>query len=463
MAYGAPSGSKDFPWRARYKRPDGNLGSKSGFLTEREAENWGNEQEALIRLNRWVDPRVAEMPFEDFAEECYESFVGRLSSTTASKYRIYLDAHLIPEWGEWSLIDIARSYMMIEKWVTALHEDYADSTVAAIFAYFSTILNKAEAAQIIPSNPCRHVRVTRGFAVDHLVASPVQALRGAMRLYESPLGLSGFTLCLSAFFSGARWGELAGELRSEYDRDGQRIGITAPLKEVGGELTKRGVNAQDAPDLAEALAEKSRPGGAKRRKKGRAKTPTSVRWVQMPPSIGSFLDLLLDSHDFPYVFVSPEGLPLRRGNFRQRYWRPAFDGARPDTPGHPEHRPAILRWFTFHETRHSHTTLLTEAGVPEVARRARLGQKMKGIANVYDHVTPVMEEQVLLACEQMWDSALAGLYLEEQRRLVRWFPHLEQVVNNATSWRQEQDPRVVAMISPSQHARTAGQINRRSA
>jgi hypothetical protein len=33
---------------------------------------------------------------------------------------------------------------------------------------------------------------------------------------------------------------------------------------------------------------------------------------------------------------------------------------------------------------------LTEDGIPEVARRARLGQKMKGIARVYDHVTPAM-------------------------------------------------------------------------
>ncbi|MFC3450614.1 hypothetical protein [Amycolatopsis speibonae] len=40
----------------------------------------------------------------------------------------------------------------------------------------------------------------------------------------------------------------------------------------------------------------------------------------------------------------------------------------------------ILPTFTFHKGRHSHSTRLAEDGIPEVARRARLGQKMKGIA-----------------------------------------------------------------------------------
>ncbi|MDX3191721.1 hypothetical protein PV458_25205 [Streptomyces sp. MN03-5084-2B] len=55
------------------------------------------------------------------------------------------------------------------------------------------------------------------------------------------------------------------------------------------------------------------------------------------------------------------------------------------------------RPFTFHESRHTHSTWLTEDRIPEVARRARLGQKMKGIARVYDHVTPAMANQILNA------------------------------------------------------------------
>lgn len=58
MAYGQPEPAGG--WRSRYKRPDGTLGSKSGFKSEKAAEDWGNEQEALIRRNMWIDPRDAE-------------------------------------------------------------------------------------------------------------------------------------------------------------------------------------------------------------------------------------------------------------------------------------------------------------------------------------------------------------------------------------------------------------------
>jgi hypothetical protein len=38
MAYGQPAADG---WRARYRRPDGTLGSQSGFATKKAAEEWG--------------------------------------------------------------------------------------------------------------------------------------------------------------------------------------------------------------------------------------------------------------------------------------------------------------------------------------------------------------------------------------------------------------------------------------
>jgi integrase len=91
---------------------------------------------------------------------------------------------------------------------------------------------------------------------------------------------------------------------------------------------------------------------------------------------------------------TPEGKPWRRSNFRQRFWRPVWDGQNPEDPCADDHMPPILPWFTFHEGRHTHSTWLVEDGVPEVARRARLGQKMKGMGRIYDHVTPIMRSQI---------------------------------------------------------------------
>jgi integrase len=161
---------------------------------------------------------------------------------------------------------------------------------------------------------------------------------------------------------------------------------------LGGKVFKSGVQALHVAEQPTAVA-----CGQSRRtrsKKGRTKTPAGTWLVELPPSIAVFYEELLESHRHPFALCTPEGKPWRRSNFRQRYWRPAWDGQNLDEPYADDHIPPILPWFTFNEGRHTHATWLAEDGVPEVARRARLGQKMKGIARVYDHVTPAMRRMV---------------------------------------------------------------------
>lgn len=428
MAYAQKDHDGLNPWRARYKRPDGTWGSRSGFSSETAAEDWGREQEALIRRNMWIDPREAETRFGDIAEELFDAVSPRLSPGTAAKYRSHLDTHLLPQWEDWPVIGIFNGYVDIEKLVSELHEDLAESTVASVFATFSTFMNGVVRARMIPANPCYGIRVTAGaFDIEHLIATPVQGLRAAMRLYESGLGLGGFVLCLMDLFAGARWGELAGQQHHEYDRARRAISIRSPLQEIGGRLLKAGqpITAMCGPTVAATPRAAERKRG---RQRGRTKTPAGTRVVELPPSIAAFYELLLGSHSELFVFTSVEGHPWRRSNFRARYWRPAWDGVDVDLPSSPDHRPAILPWFTFHEGRHTHSTWLTEDGIPEVARRARLGQKMKGIARTYDHVTPQMREQILVALERRWQNALNALSSSERARLECWFPHIAAAV-----------------------------------
>lgn len=428
MAYGELESSGR--WRSRYRRPDGELGSRSGFVSERAAEEWGNEQEALIRRNLWIDPREAETPFGVFADEWLGAVSARLERGTLAKYRTVLNTHLLPQWEAWPLIGIFNAFLEIEKWVSELHEDYADSTVATIFATFSTVMKAAVKARVIPASPCSGVRVTAGeYETEKLVASPVQLLRAAMRLYGS-LGLPGFVLCLPDGYTGCRWSELVGQQRHEYDSERRAIVIQEPLQEVNGALFKAGrrVDQTDqGPAGGELTPGPAAPSGRGRRggvKKGRTKTPAGTRSVELPPSVAIFYELVLDSHRGPWVLCTPDGRPWRRSNFRQRFWRPAWDGINPENPAAPDHQPPILPWFTFHEGRHTHATWLTEDGVPEVARRARLGQKMKGIARVYDHVTPVMRRQILDILEARWLASVASLTTNERAQLMAWFPPL---------------------------------------
>lgn len=255
-------------WRARYKRPDGTLGSKSGFSSKTAAEDWGDEQEALIRRNMWIDPRDAGTLLSDIAEEWLAAITPRLALGTAAKYRSHLDTHIIPQWQAWPVIGIFNGYIEIEKWVSELHEDYAETTVASVFATFSTLMNVIVRARMIPANPCYGVRVTAGdFETERLVASPVQGLRAAMRLYESGLGLNGFVLCLMDLYTGGRWGELVGQQAHE-------LPVPVPTRRRG------------------------------RQKRGRTKTPAGTRTVQLPPGIAELYELLLDNHSNVFVFTT---------------------------------------------------------------------------------------------------------------------------------------------------------------
>jgi hypothetical protein len=259
-------------WRARYKRPDGTWGSRSGFPTKKAAEDWGVEQEALIRRNLWLDPRDGETRFDDFAEEWLAAVAPRLELNTVAKYRSFLDSQLLPQWKAWPLVAIFNGYVEIERWLSELYEDYAE----------------------------------------RLVATPAQAPRAAMRLYELGLGMSGFVLCLMDFSTGARWGELVGQQRHEYDSERRGIEIRTPLKEVGGKVCKGGRKSDD-----HHSDDRQRPPtrrGNSRPKEGRTKTPAGTRFVALPPGIAVLYEELMGSHRDPFVLSTPEGHPWRRSN-----------------------------------------------------------------------------------------------------------------------------------------------------
>lgn len=126
--------------------------------------------------------------------------------------------------------------------------------------------------------------------------------------------------------TGARWGELVGQQRHEYDAERRGIEIRAPLEEVGGKVHKGGLRLTTITPMA---VSGRRPGAGTPgpRRAGRNSCRVSVRGAATGSGVG-------------------------------------------------EQRPPILSTFTFHEGRHTHSTWLTEDGIPEVARRARLGPPM---------------------------------------------------------------------------------------
>lgn len=416
MAYAEQRGKY---WRVKYKKPNGGWASESRFETKKSALAWGRDQETDIRRNTWIDPKHAEEKFGGFAETVFAK--AKLASNTKAKYRSYLDRHILPQWEDWPLGAIFNDYQEIEGWVKDLYEELTEPSVASIFAYFSRILEVAVKDRALPANPARGVRVTSGeYMAERQVVTPAQTLRAAMRL-GSTFGYAGFVLALMNSYTGARWSELVVLQPHDYDEINHAIPVRTPLREVAGTLE---------------VAKKP-------------KTPAGKRWIQLPP----FLDLLymdlIEAADHPYLFTGPQGGLLRRGNFRKRFWRPAWDGV--PASDLPWLRGPLLAGVTFNEAgRHTHRTWLAEGNIPEVARAARLGHTMVGMGRVYEHVTPEMKWRVLTVLEERWQRSVSALTHTERDRLFGMAPKLDEHYrgNSESGLPTEPASKMISQISP---------------
>jgi integrase len=241
-------------------------------------------------------------------------------------------------------------------------------------------------------------------------------LRAALRMYDL-MGYLGFVLTLMNAYTGARWSELISQKPGLYDPEGKRIPVRHPIREAAGRF-------EEAP---------------------RPKSPAGRRAIQLPPFLAIIYEALLADSCHRLVFTGQRGAVLRRSNFARRFWRPAWDGDPDNTdPGNtaPDKRaPAVLTGFTFHEGRHTHRTWLADDNIPDVVRAARLGHKLPGMADVYEHVTPAMEKAVRDALTRRWKQSVRQLTDTERQHLAEIVPaELRPSITKAGKKHPKRDP-----------------------
>ncbi len=95
------------------------------------------------------------------------------------------------------------------------------------------------------------------------------------------------------------------------------------------------------------------------------------------------------------VFTSPQGGPLRHGNFYRRHFKPAVRAA----------LPAEKHGLRFHDLRHTCAALLIAADAHPKAIQDHLGHRdIQTTFNVYGHLLPSAQEALAAAL----DTAYAG-------------------------------------------------------
>ena len=217
--------------------------------------------------------------------------------------------------------------------------------------------------ELIVKNP----RLVRGAAQDRSAERPIATLTEVLSLAEA-VPPRYRALILTATFTGLRFGELLALRREDID------------------LLRRTVNVeQQLYELSDGTQHLGPP-----------KTTAGRRLVALPPPLLPELEHHLETWTGPnrgaLVFTSPEGGPIRRGNFRSRVWLPAA-------------RRAGLERLRFHDLRHTGNTLAAATGASTRELMVRMGHASPRAARIYQHTTSERDHAIAAALGDMLASA----------------------------------------------------------
>jgi integrase len=281
----------------------------------------------------------------------------RLEPSTWHNYRTMADTYLRPGLGSTPLAEL--STRQLDLHYVRLLEDggrggrpLARRTVAYAHAILRKALGDAVADGLLDANPAERAEVPR---VDPRFDDAPRRLRTwdadqVAHFLRHPRDRELHDLWRVALGTGMRRGELLGLRWEDLDLTVPQLRVAAALTSAGGQLRLKGTKTRKVrtlhldDDTAAVLARQPRP------------TPAP----------------------YPLVFTRPDGSPWRPEVISDR-WRGQWPGLE-------------LPFIRLHDLRHTHATLLLQAGVPIKVVSERLGHSRVAMTlDVYAHVLPAMD------------------------------------------------------------------------
>ena len=196
---------------------------------------------------------------------------------TEDFYRSLLRRHILPRWGDHSLVDI--SGIKAAAWAKDLRAaGYSAVTVAAVMKLCRLLLADAAEERLIPTNPIRARHRGRRRSeprAERIWATPGEVLAIADNAAQLPVGgLDAAVLIVTAGWTGARWGELAALQRHNIHLDHAGGGYIVIDPHIGAMVeSSRGIEL------------------------GPPKTTESARTITLPPFLVALLRAHLATHD----------------------------------------------------------------------------------------------------------------------------------------------------------------------
>jgi integrase len=286
---------RDGRYRARYRDPLGKQRCET-FTRKADAERFLREQQVEIERGRWLDPRAAEVPLAEWAEE-FLALARRLSPTTQETYRRDLTKYVLPRFGAYRLGRLPADE--IENWLNdEVAAGIAPSSVHRHYRVLRRVLQVAVEKQKLHANPCDRVQPPRVPKRDMAFLTWEESVALAEAIHERYRAL-----IYLAVDSGMRWSEIVGLRRARLDVRRGKVRVTEQLVrlEAGEWLRKE------------------------------PKTSASVRSITLSPFTADLLAEHLDRFSLAgpdgLVFVNRVGNPLISSSFWQHYFQPALGRA----------------------------------------------------------------------------------------------------------------------------------------
>ena len=347
--------AKSGSYQVRYRDPSGRERAKN-FARKVDAQRFAATIEADKARGEWIDPRLGRITFAEWAEQIERSNTSR-RETTRARDEASLRNHLVPFFGPMRLSAIQPSH--IRDWVAAMErKSLAPATIHKAYQILSRLFSVAATDGRIAQSPCRGVSLPAINAKEprFLTASEVNLLADAI----DPRFRA---LVLAAAFTGLRFGELAALRVDHLQALRSTVRVEETLTEVSGHL-----------------------------RFGPPKTKASQRTLTMPRFLVEEIVKHLEAFPDPsrLLFTAPEGGPLRRTNFRRRFWLPAVDRS-------------IGRPCTFHDLRHTHAALLIAEGAHPKVIQERMGHSsIKTTLDTYGHLFEGLDEAAAEALDGLF-------------------------------------------------------------
>ena len=282
---------------------------------------------------------------------------------TQKHYTYIVEKLLIPAWGSDRLTALTPS--RLEQFLYDLRAQRGLRTAQYTRMVLRQILQRAVRDRILDQNPLEDVHLPREKAPQFYVLTPPERER-FLTVAKTWPHYGPFLVTL--FVTGLRPSEAVALRWTDYDATTNTLHVRWTLEKVRGEWTFKDT-----------------------------KTPSSRRVVALPQWMAPLLAAhraYLSERDMAYwMFPTRQGKPIERQNFKHREFRKVLQAAGlPDT-------------VRLYDLRHTHATMLLEAGIHPRVVADRLGHSSVTMTlQRYSHVLPHVQHAAIAPLEALGSS-----------------------------------------------------------